>query len=117
MYIKITLPFYLLIVALFAANGSHAQGCVAIRNMSCTSGLSLSSNSVGLLNKGEWQALIGYRYFKSFRHFRGKHEEPERVENGTEVINYFNSLFPAVLAGRRLTFQADRMTGLNYWTL
>ncbi|MEK7256604.1 MAG: hypothetical protein AAB316_17750, partial [Bacteroidota bacterium] len=48
-------------------------------------------NSTGLLNKGEFQALIGYRHFKSFRHFRGKHEEPNRVAEGTEVINYFNS--------------------------
>ena len=67
--------------------GSHhlfAQGCVAIRGFSgCASGL---SNTFGT-SKGELFANTGFRYFKSFRHFRGSHEETERVEDGTEVIN------------------------------
>jgi hypothetical protein len=51
----------------------------------------INGNTTSILNKGEFQVLAGYRHFKSFRHFRGKHEEPNRVEEGTEVINYFNS--------------------------
>jgi hypothetical protein len=31
---------------------------------------------------------MNYRYFKSFRHFRGTDEEPDRVSNNTEVINH-----------------------------
>ncbi|SMD34075.1 Putative MetA-pathway of phenol degradation [Reichenbachiella faecimaris] len=63
---------------------STAQGCVAIRGFSgCSSGL---SNTFGT-SKGEFFANTGFRYFKSFRHFRGNHEEKDRIENGTEVIN------------------------------
>lgn len=67
---------------------SFAQGCVAIRQFSSCSGNFLESN---LLIKGDWQIGMNYRYFKSFRHFRGTEEEPDRVANNTEVINYSNS--------------------------
>ncbi|MEP2024394.1 MAG: transporter [Reichenbachiella sp.] len=63
---------------------TSAQGCVAIRGFSgCSTGL---SNTFGS-SKGELFVNTGFRYFKSFRHFRGSHEETERIENGTEVIN------------------------------
>ncbi|UXX80718.1 transporter [Reichenbachiella carrageenanivorans] len=68
-----------------------AQGCVAIRGFSgCSAGL---SNTFGT-SKGEAFISTSFRYFKSFRHFRGNHEEIERIENGTEVINksYFLDL-------------------------
>lgn len=63
----------------------QAQGCVAIRHFSSCVGSSLESN---LLNPGDLQLGINYRYFKSFRHFRGTEEEPDRVANGSEVINH-----------------------------
>lgn len=66
-------------------NGLYAQGCVAIRHFSSCSGNHLESN---LLGDGDWQIGMNYRYFKSFRHFRGTHEEPDRVTNNTEVINH-----------------------------
>ncbi|HMR42727.1 MAG TPA: transporter [Saprospiraceae bacterium] len=79
-YIITTILFFL------AANAQlSAQGCVAIRQFSTCNGNNLSSN---LLSKGEWQLGMNYRYFKSFRHFRGTHEEPDRVANNTEVINH-----------------------------
>lgn len=66
-----------------------AQGCVAIRGgSSCSTGF----GNVFNLSKGELLAGINYRHFKSFRHFRGDHEETHRVEQGTEVINYSNLL-------------------------
>lgn len=34
-----------------------------------------------------WQVTVGYRWQPSFRHFRGSHEEPHRVEQGTQVEN------------------------------
>lgn len=74
-----------LILALAGHQLSFSQGCVAIRQFS---GI---GNAVGQLNvqsKGDWNLSTNYRYFKSFRHFRGTHEEPERVEQGTEVINW-----------------------------
>jgi len=80
------------VIALFAVLLSYetnAQGCVAIRgNASC--GANLNANTVNV-GKGEFNLLFSYRYFKSFRHFRGDHEEVHRVEEGTEVIN--NSSF------------------------
>ncbi len=34
-----------------------------------------------------WQVSVGYRWQRSFRHFRGSHEEPHRIAQGTEVEN------------------------------
>ncbi|NDV44927.1 hypothetical protein [Flagellimonas sediminis] len=71
--------------------GSHmaqAQGCVAIRHFSSCVGNTLESN---LLGPGDIQIGTNYRYFKSFRHFRGTEEEPDRVANGSEVINHSHS--------------------------
>ena len=63
----------------------NAQGCVAIRHFSSCVGNSLESN---LLRKGDIQLGMNYRYFKSFRHFRGTEEEPDRLTSNTEVINH-----------------------------
>jgi hypothetical protein len=54
----------------------------------------MASCAVGLdsTQSNSWQFSANYRYFRSFRHFRGKEEEEERVEQGTEVINHDNSL-------------------------
>ncbi len=74
-----------------------SQGCVAIRSFSGCGG---SINNSAILMPGESVVGTNFRYFKSFRHFRGSHEEKERIENGTEVINhsyfldtYFNYAF------------------------
>ena len=66
---------------------SNAQGCVAIRSFS---GCGSTSGASAFLGKSEWLLGANYRYFRSFRHFRGTHEETERVEKGTEVINKSN---------------------------
>ena len=63
----------------------NAQGCVAIRHFFSCVGNSLENN---LLGKGDLQVGMNYRYFKSFRHFRGTEEEPDRVANNSEVINH-----------------------------
>ena len=68
--------------------GIKAQGCVAIRHFSCGIGNELESN---ILQKGDVLLGMNYRYFKSFRHFKGTEEEPDRVANNTEVINYAHS--------------------------
>jgi hypothetical protein len=64
---------------------AFAQGCVAIRQFS---GIGNAVGQGNILERGEWNISTNYRYFKSFRHFRGTHEEPARVENNTEVINW-----------------------------
>lgn len=66
----------------------QAQGCVAIRHFSTCAGNHLEQN---LLVPGDIQLGTNYRYFKSFRHFRGTEEEPDRVANNTEVINHSHS--------------------------
>lgn len=85
---KFNCQTFTLVVFLLLSNfGLSSQGCVAIRQMSTCTGGGLASN---ILQKGEAQIGFNYRYFKSFRHFRGTHEESDRVANGTEVINYSN---------------------------
>ena len=70
-------------VILFVQN-TYSQGCVAIRHFgTCSADMTHST-----YEKGDVQASLNYRYFKSFRHFRGTHEEPDRVTNSTEVINH-----------------------------
>lgn len=82
--ISFLVPF--LAIILFHSRG-HAQGCVAIRQFSGC-GIDLLGSGLVDLPRGGWQVGTNYRYFKSFRHFRGDHEEPDRVEEGTEVINW-----------------------------
>jgi len=68
---------------------AYSQGCVAIRGNSSCGGI--FGNTLNL-TKGEFNLLPSYRYFKSYKHFRGDHQEAERVEQGTEVINHSNFL-------------------------
>jgi hypothetical protein len=72
-------------ICLFTSIETKAQGCVAIRGYSSCSGTNVNTSNI--IRKGEFAVGSGYRYFKSFRHFRGNHEETERVEQGTQVIN------------------------------
>lgn len=78
--------FYSMLVCFFMLSiyNSNAQGCVAIRSFS---GCGSASGASAFLGKGEMLLGMNVRYFKSYKHFRGTHEEVERVENGTEVIN------------------------------
>lgn len=88
---KKNLPILLVfgfVLLLFSQN-SNAQGCVAVRPMSGCTGASSSSVLIG---KGQWQTGLNYRYFKSFRHFRGDSEQHERLEENTEVINHAHSI-------------------------
>lgn len=92
---------YLLLVVFFGLGSIHlqAQGCVAVRPMSCSSGM--SSSSGGILMKGQWELNSNYQYFKSFRHFRGDEEEHERIENNTQVENISHALI--INVGKALT--------------
>jgi hypothetical protein len=40
-----------------------------------------------LSTASRWQITTGYRWQNSYRHFRGDHEEANRIEEGTEVEN------------------------------
>lgn len=61
----------------------NGQGCVAIRS----NGAVCTKHDPLMDTKG-WQINTAYRYFKSFRHFVGKEEQHERMEQHTEVINW-----------------------------
>src|SRR5678815_2295823 len=86
------------VAAVFCASMFHpqqqamAQGCVAAR------GAGMSSHTTRMLGQGGeilppesgWQASVGYRWLHSDRHFTGDHEDKERQEEGSEVINDSN---------------------------
>ena len=90
----------------------RAQGCVAIRHFSSCVGSSIENN---LLDRGDIQIGMNYRYFESFRHYRGTHEEADRVANNTEVINYSHSwdLFLTYGLSERLYASATLPTVIN----
>ncbi|WP_242156703.1 transporter [Aestuariivivens sediminis] len=87
--------FKFLIFILFLYVGMEnlsAQGCVAIRGYSSCS-MGYMDNGINL-KKGEFTVGSNFRYFESFRHFRGTEEETNRIEDGTQVINdsYFSDI-------------------------
>ena len=68
--------FYIIlfIAFLFIQVKSDAQGCVAIRSNGNTCSLGKPGEAKG------WQFNFNNRYFKSYKHFVGKEEQHERVE-------------------------------------
>ena len=80
-----------MLVAFLAPTAVQAQGCVAVKNMASHS-LNFGDESS---TKG-WQFSLNYRYFRSFRHFKGKEEQKERLVNKNEVINNDNSIILGV---------------------
>lgn len=78
----------ILLAGSFPSGTVQAQGCVAIRHFSC-GGTNLSG---AVLVPGDLSVGTNYRYFRSFRHFRGTHEEADRVANQTEVVNFSHAL-------------------------
>lgn len=83
---KLKFYSFTILVLSFLPAVIYAQGCVAVRNMSSCAMMHDS------LDMSSLQISLNYRYFRSYKHFRGDHEEKERVHNGTEVINNDNSV-------------------------
>lgn len=77
----------IILIVLLAASSARvqAQGCVAIRS---TGGLGNFMGSALVKDSSGWLLNINNRYFKSYKHFVGKEEQPERIENQTNVINH-----------------------------
>lgn len=74
---------FVAIIIVAANSATHAQGCVAVRQMGgvhtlCGGTVSNSYN----LGKGEFQVGASYRYFHSWRHFVGTEEQHERQTTG-----------------------------------
>lgn len=69
-------------IIIIAQQKTSAQGCVAIR---------ANGNTCSMVKPGQDQGWIfnfNNRYFRSYKHFVGTEEQHERVDNGTEVINW-----------------------------
>jgi hypothetical protein len=76
----------LFFLSVVATDKLHAQGCVAVKNLT-SPGLNFGDTPA----KG-WQFTVNYRYFRSYKHFRGPDEQQERDAEGTQVINNDNSV-------------------------
>ncbi|KAA2243578.1 hypothetical protein F0L74_13890 [Chitinophaga agrisoli] len=72
------------ILLLCIKTGVRAQGCVAIRGSGPSCMLLQGDDE----HADKWLFNMGARYFKSYKHFKGRQEQKERVELGTEVINH-----------------------------
>lgn len=70
----------LFIAFVFTQLKTNAQGCVAIKG---TAGICGRPSDA----KG-WELNLNNRYFKSYKHFVGTEEQKERIEEGSNVINY-----------------------------
>jgi len=79
--------FAIIFLSLVTAEAARAQGCVAIRSTGASCTMQTPSH-----DQSKWQFNANYRHFKSFRHFKGKAEQKERVELGTDVRNFSNAL-------------------------
>lgn len=88
---------YLCILWLIITNEAFSQGCVAVRHMSCSSTNGISSAEYFKQKNGHWQVNMGYRYFRSYKHFVGDVEQKQRVEQGTQVINTAHALDLGIL--------------------
>lgn len=81
---KSTITIYILAICLLGGiNEAMSQGCIAVR-----SGCGVNVGGGAVMSKGQFNIGTNFRYFHSYKHFRGTHEETERVANGTEVHNY-----------------------------
>ena len=79
----------IIVILVLVYTQSNGQGCVALK----TAGAVCTKTDAGsqAVTKG-WLLNTNYRYYKSFRHYREKHEEKERVEKGTDVRNFSHSI-------------------------
>ncbi len=78
--------FLLLFVAFLFSDYIYSQGCVAIRSTGSSCAIDKPDDDY------QWQFNANYRYFKSFRHFKGDEEQKERLVQQTDVRNYSHSL-------------------------
>lgn len=89
---------------------AYTQGCVAIRSgiNACTT--EHADHDKPGTKPQNWQLSLGYRYFKSFRHFSGPDEQKERVEKQTDVRNWQHSFDISLF--RRITNRTSVSLGL-----
>ncbi len=97
--------------AFFSLQNLSAQGCVAIRGFG---GCGVASGTGLALAPGQWQVGTNYRYFKSFRHFKGDEEQFDRLVKQTQVINYSNTMELSASCGLNTRWQLNIGVPLSY---
>ncbi|MEZ5013210.1 MAG: hypothetical protein R2794_02870 [Chitinophagales bacterium] len=75
------------IVCAISGSPLFGQGCVGIRSVAGN----MAVQGSALLDKGDMDFSLNYRYFKSYKHFVGDVEQFERVEEETNVINHVHA--------------------------
>jgi hypothetical protein len=97
--------------AVFSLQNLSAQGCVAVRGFG---GCGVAGGSGLALAPGQWQVGTNYRYFKSFRHFKGDEEQFDRLVKQTQVINHSNTLDLSASMGLTLRTQLNVSLPVSY---
>ena len=77
---------------LFNNANVQAQGCVAIRGNGSFQTMDHPMLDTSIASDKSWYFTASYRYFKSFRHFKGTEEQKQRQVLGNEVINHQNTI-------------------------
>lgn len=92
-----------------AVSSVKAQGCVAVRHMSCAAPAGVNPANYFKQRTGTWQVSAGYRFFRSYKHFVGDVEQKDRVKQGTQVINVSHAIDLGItyLASPRLSFSVN----------
>jgi len=74
------------VLALGVTSHLSAQGCVAARG----AGMTCAPHDLEDTTTTPYETNVTYRWFKSGKHFTGTHEDKQRQEEGSEVINHSN---------------------------
>ena len=96
---------------LLAVQNLSAQGCVAVRGFG---GCGVAGGSGLALAPKQWQVGANYRYFESFRHFKGDEEQYDRLVKQTQVINYSNTMDISASMGLTLRTQLNVNLPVSY---
>ena len=96
---------------LLSVQNLSAQGCVAVRGFG---GCGVAGGSGLALAPKQWQVGANYRYFESFRHFKGDEEQYDRLVKQTQVINYSNTMDISASMGLTLRTQLNVNLPVSY---
>ena len=94
-----------------SVSNAKAQGCVAVRGFG---GCGVAGGSGLALAPKQWQVGANYRYFESFRHFKGDEEQYDRLVKQTQVINYSNTMDISASMGLTLRTQLNVNLPVSY---
>ncbi|HVV72146.1 MAG TPA: hypothetical protein VHI52_11720, partial [Verrucomicrobiae bacterium] len=75
-----------LLISAASSPRAQAQGCIASPNNPC-SPLIPGDFTQEMSMAHKWIASVDFRWYESFRHFVGDHEQPQREALGNNVIN------------------------------